>query len=90
MLLPPTHLHDEGQIAITVPYPNRPTAKRRPHAGKHTQEEAAAKTANNTGRGAAWLARLTGGQEVAGSNPVVPIYKSEEYGVISQDDDAAG
>lgn len=25
-----------------------------------------------SGRGAAWLARLTGGQEVAGSNPVVP------------------
>jgi hypothetical protein len=24
------------------------------------------------GRGAAWLARLTGGQEVAGSNPVAP------------------
>jgi hypothetical protein len=27
----------------------------------------------NPGRGAAWLARLTGGQEVAGSNPVAPI-----------------
>ena len=26
-----------------------------------------------TGRGAAWLARLTGGQKVAGSNPVAPI-----------------
>ena len=26
-----------------------------------------------TGRGAVWLARLTGGQEVAGSNPVAPI-----------------
>src|SRR5207244_7064394 len=25
-----------------------------------------------TGRGAAWLARLTGGQEVAGSNPAGP------------------
>ncbi len=28
--------------------------------------------ANISGRGAAWLARLTGGQEVAGSNPVAP------------------
>lgn len=28
-----------------------------------------------TGCGAAWLARLTGGQEVAGSNPVSPISK---------------
>jgi integrase len=28
------------------------------------------------GRGAAWLARLTGGQEVAGSNPVAPNIKS--------------
>jgi hypothetical protein len=26
------------------------------------------------GRGAAWLARLTGGQEVAGSNPVAPRF----------------
>ena len=26
----------------------------------------------DSGRGAAWLARLTGGQEVAGSNPVAP------------------
>ncbi len=25
------------------------------------------------GRGAAWLARLTGGQEVGGSNPLAPI-----------------
>ncbi len=25
-----------------------------------------------TGRGAVWLARLTGGQEVAGSSPVAP------------------
>ena len=31
---------------------------------------------SNTGRGAAWLARLTGGQEVAGSNPVAPIFLS--------------
>ena len=29
---------------------------------------------SHTGRGAAWLARLTGGQEVAGSNPVAPIF----------------
>ena len=29
--------------------------------------------ASITGRGAAWLARLTGGQKVAGSNPVAPI-----------------
>ena len=27
-----------------------------------------------TGRSAAWLARLTGGQEVGGSNPLAPIY----------------
>ena len=27
-----------------------------------------------TGRSAVWLARLTGGQEVAGSNPVAPIF----------------
>ena len=27
----------------------------------------------HTGRGAAWLARLTGGQEVGGSNPLAPI-----------------
>ncbi len=26
----------------------------------------------HTGRGAAWLARLTGGQEVGGSNPLAP------------------
>ena len=28
------------------------------------------------GRGAAWLARLTGGQKVAGSNPVAPTSKA--------------
>ena len=28
-----------------------------------------------TGRGAVWLARLTGGQEVGGSNPLAPINK---------------
>ena len=28
------------------------------------------------GRGAAWIARLTGGQKVAGSNPVAPTYKA--------------
>lgn len=28
----------------------------------------------HAGCGAAWLARLTGGQEVAGSNPVSPIF----------------
>ncbi len=28
--------------------------------------------ANISGRGAVWLARLAGGQEVAGSNPVAP------------------
>ena len=27
---------------------------------------------NSTGRGAAWVARLTGGQEVGGSNPLAP------------------
>ena len=27
------------------------------------------------GRGAVWIARLTGGQKVAGSNPVAPIRK---------------
>ncbi len=27
-----------------------------------------------TGCGAVWLARLTGGQKVAGSNPVSPIF----------------
>ena len=32
----------------------------------------AAATMTTSGRGAAWLACLTGGQEVAGSNPVAP------------------
>ena len=27
----------------------------------------------NSGRGAVWLARVTGGHEVAGSSPVAPI-----------------
>jgi hypothetical protein len=27
-----------------------------------------------SGRGAVWLARVTGGHEVAGSSPVAPIY----------------
>ena len=31
----------------------------------------------SSGRGAAWLARLTGGQEVAGSNPVAPTFLGE-------------
>ncbi len=30
--------------------------------------------ANISGRGAVWLARLAGGQEVAGSNPVAPTF----------------
>ena len=34
----------------------------------------------NPGRGAVWLARLTGGQEVAGSSPVAPIGWSEIAG----------
>lgn len=33
-----------------------------------------------TGCGAAWIARLTGGQKVAGSNPVTPIFCSPEQG----------
>ena len=36
--------------------------------------------AADSGRGAAWLARLTGGQEVAGSNPVAPTLLVEHRG----------
>jgi hypothetical protein len=36
-----------------------------------------------TGRGAVWLARLTGGQEVAGSSPVAPIQSFMMYGLES-------
>jgi hypothetical protein len=31
---------------------------------------------NMTGCSAAWLARLTGGQKVGGSNPLIPIFQS--------------
>ena len=34
--------------------------------------EQSTRVLSEAGRGAAWLARLTGGQEVAGSNPVAP------------------
>src|SRR6266567_9378039 len=39
------------------------------------QGAASSTIALNTGCGAAWLARLTGGQEVAGSNPASPTRK---------------
>ncbi len=32
------------------------------------------KSMHSSGRGAAWLARYTGGVEVAGSNPVAPTF----------------
>ena len=36
----------------------------------------------STGRGAAWLARLTGGQKVAGSNPAGPTDESDRQGAV--------
>ena len=37
--------------------------------------------ADNSGRGAVWLARMTGGHEVAGSSPVAPILCVENGGM---------
>ena len=37
-----------------------------------------------SGRGAVWIARLTGGQKVAGSNPVAPTDKSVQHRVRPQ------
>ena len=36
---------------------------------------------SSSGRGAVWLACLTGGQEVAGSSPVAPIFSIANEGV---------
>ena len=37
------------------------------------------------GISAVWLARLAGGQEVAGSNPVFPIYTQTAFRIVFND-----
>jgi hypothetical protein len=44
------------------------------------QCESVACRAADSGRGAVWLARLTGGQEVAGSSPVAPTLLVQHRG----------
>jgi hypothetical protein len=43
-----------------------------------------------TGRGADWIARLLGVQEVAGSNPVAPIYRTEDSAFLAPEVDFPG
>ena len=49
---------------------SRERGRRRHTAGRYTSRQ--------TGRGAAWLARLTGGQKVAGSNPAGPTDERDD------------
>ena len=61
------------------------TAPSRPLGPPRSERRNSPSRASNryvAGRGAAWLARLTGGQEVAGSNPVAPTYLGGRIALI--------
>ena len=68
-------------------------ARARPRAGCGTtrtsatasrrSEQLARLARSHTGCGAAWLARLTGGQEVPGSNPGSPTHRTCRSGVVA-------
>ena len=63
---------------------------RRPDAAAGSGPPPAAATLPRTGRGAAWLARLTGGQKVAGSNPAGPTDERNDRdraGILRRGDD---
>ncbi len=51
----------------------RPSGRSPPQGRRLARNGRAAMIDRHPGRGAAWLARLTGGQEVGGSNPLAPI-----------------
>ena len=50
----------------------RSDRRRNPRGGMERQKSSVQRIKGHTGCGAAWLARLTGGQEVAGSSPASP------------------
>ena len=60
-----------------VGMPRRPHARRRASAGRGYDRGSTADNGQSAGCSAAWLARLTGGQEVGGSNPPTPISFTE-------------